>query len=147
MFDEVFQKARIGQLRDELANFKANKYTISADTYYKNFQIKFSQLIVSANPDQFWVSVCISPNTDYCKGSWGNSDLKNHENVFNDFYSSNLPNAATDFLESGLQERNNFYEGKNGWNVVTRRLYTCPQGSCRERLVLRSGSNNFELVN
>ncbi|RKP24320.1 hypothetical protein SYNPS1DRAFT_29914 [Syncephalis pseudoplumigaleata] len=146
MFEEVFQKARIGQLREELANFKAGKYTISSESYYKNFQVKFSQTILSAKPGQFWVSVCASPNVQYCKGSWARSDLKDHNRVYNDVYSSNLSTDALDFLEKNMQEIGNFYEGKNGWNTIDRRLYTCPNGYCRERLILRSGSNKFEVV-
>ncbi|KAI9593420.1 hypothetical protein BDF19DRAFT_448694 [Syncephalis fuscata] len=145
LFTEMFQKARIGQLREELANFKAGKYAINANAYYKDFQIKFSQQILLANTGRFWIAACASTNANYCKGNWGNSDLKNHEKIYNEVYTTNLPDTAVDFLENDLQERNNFYEGKNGW-ALDRHVFTCPSGTCRERLILRSGSNKFEVV-
>ncbi|KAI9597524.1 hypothetical protein BDF19DRAFT_420916 [Syncephalis fuscata] len=125
---DMFNTATIEQLYGVLADFTAGKYDISAD----------KRCLLDA--------VCASANEDMCKGNWGDKRFEKRSDLYNGSYMTNLPSAAINYLEDQLQERGNFYEGKNNWKL-TRYLYTCPNGQCRAKLALRGGfdGTKFEL--
>ncbi|RKP27776.1 hypothetical protein SYNPS1DRAFT_26583 [Syncephalis pseudoplumigaleata] len=141
-FLELFRQARIGQLRTLLDEFRAGKYNLSADDFYRRYQASFlKQLVATKGDGGFWVSVCENTN---CQGRLSVDKLNSHSRMYNSFYTSNMPEAAVDYLVS-LGEHDNFYAGRDGW-VAERFYYTCQNGHCPVRLRMAPGSNKLERV-
>ncbi|KAI8053273.1 hypothetical protein BDF22DRAFT_683660 [Syncephalis plumigaleata] len=145
-YAELFNTASIDQLSSLLDEYKAGKYDFTAESFYRNYRVNIIQSMLAALGDTFWVGVCVGPNEKMCSGSWNDKNFK-PGSTFNTYYVSNVPDTALNYLEEKMQERNNFFEGKNNW-VLTRYMYTCPNNSCRARLILRGGRDGpkFERV-
>jgi hypothetical protein len=145
-YAEMFNTAHIDQLSAILDEFKAGKYDFTAETFYRGYRVNIIQSMLNTLSDTFWVGVCVGLNDQLCNGNWNDKNFR-HGSVFNTYYISNVPDAALNYLEDKLQERNNFFEGKNNW-VFTRYIYTCPGNDCKARLVLRGGRDapQFERI-
>ncbi|RKP27659.1 hypothetical protein SYNPS1DRAFT_26699 [Syncephalis pseudoplumigaleata] len=137
-YNDMFATASIDQLSTIRDEFNAGKYDFTAEQFYRNYRVNMIQSMLATLGETFWVGVCVAGNANLCKGNWSDDKLKSHGTTFNDYYISNVPDTALNYLDEKLQERNNFLEGKGNW-VLTRYLFTCPNGQCRARLVLRGG--------
>ncbi|RKP06239.1 hypothetical protein THASP1DRAFT_31940 [Thamnocephalis sphaerospora] len=147
-FMEMFRTARISQLNELLNDFANHKYLINARQFYHSYQINLAQQLLTAKQDDFWVNVCVANNPNLCNGKWGEeAQGKNLGRVYGTWYSSNIPDAAADFLRDTLGDEDNFYKGTGGWKL-NRHMFTCPGGRCKARLLLRGGSagTQFERI-
>ncbi|KAI9593423.1 hypothetical protein BDF19DRAFT_448705 [Syncephalis fuscata] len=147
-FTEVFRQSSINDLRTLLQEFKANKYHIAADKFYHEYQVRFSQKLLTARAGDFWTSVCVSRGNDMpCNGRWSGKNYRMGDRTYENFYSTNINKDGISYLES-IGEKDNFYKANNGWNL-DRYYYTCPGnngGVCVARMVLRQNKSSFDVI-
>jgi hypothetical protein len=145
-FLELFRQARISQLRTLFDEFRAGKYYISGDDFYRRYQSSFlKQLVATKGNGGYWVSVCMGTNSARCQGSsWSIDKLKAHSRMYDTYYTSNLPEAAVDQLMK-IGEHDNFYYGKEGWQAE-RFYYTCRDSRCQVKLRMAPNTNKLERV-
>jgi hypothetical protein len=148
-FTEVFRQSSIDDLRSLLQEFKAGKYIVSADDFYRQYQIRFSQKILSARAGDFWTSVCVSRGGNVgCDARWNGKSYRENDRTYQDYYSTNINKDGINYID-GLGELDNFYKANNGWSLE-RYYYTCPNNNrgqvCVAKIVLRQNASNFEVI-